>query len=93
MINMAFCQDLIQTLKNPFEQTRARFILYLMVCTIVPFIIVLTVEVFWSPLENFDFAYDIVLGLMLSILIFIGMESIIIAYKRLSRPGVSREMR
>lgn len=30
---------------------------------------------------------------MLSIMIFVGIESIILAYKRLARPGVSREMR
>ena len=93
MINMAFCQDLIQTLKNPFEQTRWRFIRYMMICTVVPFLIVVIVEIFFPDKGNHNLAYDIVLGLMLSLLIFIGMESIILAYKRLARPGVSREMR
>ena len=44
MINTAFCQDLIQTLKNPFEPTRARFIKYIIVCTITPIIIIIGVQ-------------------------------------------------
>jgi hypothetical protein len=68
--------------------------MYVIICIVAPFVIVIIVEIFFPEEgDNYNTAYDIFLGLMLSALIFIGMESIILAYKRLARPGVSREMR
>ena len=48
--------------------------------------------IFPEPDDQND-VYDVILGLALSILIFVGVQSIIMAYKRLARPGVSLEMR
>ena len=38
LINLTFCQDLIQTLRNPFETTRARFYKYMLFSNIAPLV-------------------------------------------------------
>ena len=112
-INLALCQDLIQTLKNPFETTKVRLWKYVLLSIFVPMFLTIfiwllsrqeyptlyykTKDLFDTPLKApnnpVSEYYNLLLGLTLSIYMLVGFYSIIFAYRRLVRPGVSIEMR
>ena len=50
IINITFCQDLIQTLRNPFETTRIRLIKYIIFSCTVPLIMAIIIaSIFPEP--------------------------------------------
>jgi hypothetical protein len=109
MINMALCLDLISTLKNPFESTRARFYKALLCSFLIPILLVSAIwlisdqrnpTLYYSykiiedkPKHSINELYNLLIGFLLSVYMLVGFYSIIFAYRRLVRPGVSIEMR
>ena len=109
VINMMFCFDLVQTLRNPFETTKIRLWKYISLSLIIPLCMCIILWVLTDqtgptlyytaglikeqpryPVREF---YDMTLALLLSIYMLFSFYSIIVAFRRLVRPGVSIEMR
>lgn len=109
VINLTFCFDLVQTLKNPFETTRIRLWKYIISSLVIPtvlcaFIWALTDQeaptlyytmgiIHTEPKLPSRQIYDVILAMLLSIYMLFSFYSIIFAFRRLVRPGVSIEMR
>jgi hypothetical protein len=108
-INLMLCLDLIRTLQDPFENTKWRFIKYLSLSIIVPVFIMCAVMYFsdqrtptiyydqginvWFGKRPIGMLYNLAIGICLSLYMLVAFYSVIFAFKRLVRPGVSIHMR
>lgn len=104
-LNLFLCIDLILTLKSPFSVTRNRLKWYVITSLTVSSILVIYIyymqdrsQILRFPDQHWMMRIDkpkgnLILALSLSAYILVALDSWIFSWRRLNRPGVSKEVR